>query len=368
MKMAIVGTGLVGMQAALYFHDLDCEVILIGAEGENSLGGEIARMVAIFPEMKSELPDCQVLAQSCEEKGLLLHGHVTLIRKCTTMIDGPLIGSDRMKDLFRLHYRNNNFESFIDVDVVIDARGPGRPIGLSLDGAQALGESSIHSPKLIYGIPTQKQWLEVENIFQALTDPVRILIAGSGQTGQFLFLKWFEILKKTERNLTLTVLSSEEKFFGNIKQREQIETAINWGHETYQKRYEKYRQDLKNWEELEDYMQAKVARPLPPRFQIEFIGNAQVQAIDAPLDRKDFFITYETARWDNKKLQDDGPFTVGADFVFVANKRFREPDRTVILHPEEPGFYCLRKGPTLKNSLLNVELIKEDLSRFFHRA
>lgn len=373
MKIAIVGTGLVGMQAALFFHKLECNVVLIGAEGERPLGGEIARLAALLPDLEFSREDAALtkdLGKSCEENGLLLRGHVTLIRKCTLSQDGPLVGNARMKDLFRLHYRSHNYESFIDVDVVIDARGPGRSIGLSLDGAAALGEREINSSKLIYGLPTVDQWKKIEQEFQTMTDPVRVLIVGSGQTSVCLFLKWVSMQKNTQRNITVTVLSSEEKFYAEVKKlaKDQIESAISWGHETYQQRYEKYRQDLKNWEELEEYMQVKISRPVPPRFQIEFIGNAQVQSIDAPQDRKDFFITYETARWENENLLNQGPFTIGADFVFVANKRFQEQGRIIILAPEEPGFYCLRKGPTLKDSLLNVELIKEDLSRFFHRA
>ncbi|HAZ12931.1 MAG: hypothetical protein A2X86_09085 [Bdellovibrionales bacterium GWA2_49_15] len=383
MKIAIVGTGLLGMQAALFFHAMDCHVILLGAENERPLGGELARLGAFCPELVSNDPDCQQtyaelahmcknLGQKCEELGLLIRGRVTLIRKCTLTLAGPLIGDARMRDLFRLHYRRSTYESFVDADVVIDARGPGRPCGLSLDGARALGESDIKSSKLIYGIPGPEQWQEIERDLPNMPDPIRVLICGSGETSACLFLRWVQVLKNSSKALSLVVLSDEQKFYGQLKQdeyfRPKLEAAINWGHENYQNAYAKYGQDLKAWEALEDYVQAKVPKPVPPRFQIEFIGEAHVQAIDAPVDRKDLFLTYDTVRWDHGELINKGPFTIGADLVFVATKRFPAQDCSVILLPDEPGHYHLRASPPLKNGLLNIELIKRDLSRFFHRA
>ncbi|MEK6624362.1 MAG: hypothetical protein AABY86_05315, partial [Bdellovibrionota bacterium] len=315
---------------------------------------------------------CKNLGQTCEDLGLLMRGHVTLIRKCTLRLTGPLMGDARMRDLFRLHYRRTTYESFVDVDVVIDARGLGRPCGLSLDGARALGEGDIKSSKLIYGIPTHGQWQDIEHNLLALPDPIRVLICGTGMTSACLFLKWVQILKNSPKVISVMVLSNEEKFYGQLKRDEyflpQLEIAINWGHTIYQNHYAKYLEDIKVWENLEDYLQAKASKPVPPRFQIEFIGEAQVQAIDAPVDRKDLFLTYDTVRWDKGELINKGPFTVAADLVIAANKRYPLQDCSVILLPDEPGFYRLRATPSLKDGLLNVELIKRDLSRFFHRA
>ena len=55
----------------------------------------------------------------------------------------------------------------------------GRPCGLSLDGARALGEGDIKSSKLIYGIPTHEQWQDIEHNLLALPEPIRILICGT---------------------------------------------------------------------------------------------------------------------------------------------------------------------------------------------
>ncbi|MBI2519790.1 MAG: hypothetical protein HYV97_05220 [Bdellovibrio sp.] len=400
MKIAIVGTGLLGMQAALFFHSLECHVVLLGAEEEHPLGGELARIGALHPDLLSNLsmqelmlPDenktysqskltyreiaelCKNLGRTCEELGLLVRSHVTLIRKCTLTHTGPLMGDARMRDLFRIHYRRTSYESFMDVDAVIDARGPGRACGLSLDGARALGESEIKSCKLLYGLPTPEQWQKIEHDLPTSPDPIRVVICGTGLTSACLFLKWAQVLKNSPKAISLTVLSGEEKFYGQLKQDENysyllhhLEAAINWGHETYQNHYTKYLQELKDWEKLEDYIQAKVNKPVPPRFQIEFIGDAHIQAIDAPVDRKDLFITYDRVRWDNGELINKGPFTIGADYVFSANRRCPYQDCSVILLPNEPGFYHLRATPSLINGLLNIELIKRDLLRFFHRA
>lgn len=183
-KIAILGAGPIGLEAALYarFLGYEVEVIERGNVAENvdrwrhvkmftpfSMNSTKLGREAIHAQTGNSLPDDDALLTGAEliESYLLPLSETDLlagnIRTQTTVVSvgkqtlskGEAIGqTDRAEEKFRIHVKDSaSVESFCDADIVIDSTGTfSNPRHMGPGGIPAIGESKFQS-EIEYGIP-----------------------------------------------------------------------------------------------------------------------------------------------------------------------------------------------------------------------
>jgi len=140
----------------------------------------------------------------------------------------------------------------------------------------------------------------------------------------------------------------------------------------FQQEIEVFTKKLRDWQELDDFVQVKIPRPSEPIPRLNFFSGHNVTAIDELIDRKRMFLTLEKPEFRNGKKHPENNNvelkTVGVDQILIGHAK---KDRSFVeVDPIEQGFFDLT--PTRLNlkecwekDLLKVEGIEDEIFKLF---
>jgi thioredoxin reductase len=409
MKVAIIGSGPLAIEIAIYMDSLNSTVTLFG---KNTPGGKIKQMLKYFPEHKMEsvlTPWGKKLLNETNEvsnlseywtnylypliqspviQRLFCQGEVIRVQK--RFLASDEFSSNRMQDDFRVVYLTypksliekqvqdtpetfekmdkkiieslkTPLENYQDFDVVIDASGVlDSPIYMGPGGNQAIHEGQF-SKHIYYGIEG------FEGISSLKGGEENILIVGSGMTSALFLLKLAPHI--FEHNKRVFIITQEQQPFEkllankNFAYKKELLDILQRSQNDYEKDRKKCLDKLQKWKSLEDYERVKMPRPKEPIEKIHLFKGTNVISIDRFADQKSFYITLERPSFRGEELLK----TISVDTIFVSTgyriqnqlfqnikanysdtKKFSQDKRG--FHPE-PGFYTL--GP-VKNERYGI--------------
>ncbi len=377
MKLAILGSGPLALEAALHFDKLGAHVTLF-SRGE--LGG-MARRVNSFASETSMEETWGELTSSVGREALSLNvdldeipsneeyfrsyfsplvalgsdsiiikpGNVERVHKRFLSLSEEVPGKSRLHDLFRVVFSadpkknilnqvesnpelfeklgedvlaslSESVESFEDFDLVIDSTGTFEftyPMGPS--NSYALNESRLSSTsKTFYGRECLSNYSEVTKSSK------HIAIVGSGHLSALLLCE-LDLWLDEDSSRVVSLVTTEDRPFENYLAGNRESTLGIMTTEVVSKYFSKlqtarrdYEKDLFEWRGLEPHIKAKKAAPKEPSCQLNIITASNVTSLDKLLDREGLFITCETSTF--RKSTDglgEQISTFSCDAIFV---------------------------------------------------
>lgn len=354
MKLAIIGSSPIALEAALRFHYHGANITLfagndspvgwpvreedyIGHLGKRTLietGGPLKKSKS-WKEWKANYQ--KPLLAFLRQHQVVKEYEVVSVTKRFLSQDEEVPGKTRFYDLFRVIYEmdpqdfihqqketnpelyerlseeftvslQSSIEMYEDFDVVIDLRWPTVTKSMAVSG-RALGEKRVDPKKVIYGLETLKR-LPEENDRE-------IALIGSGALAAEVLLRLENWLKDPRMNLFI-VSTDADPFAGNKK----VAHIIKAMEKDFQLEIDKFEKKLREWQEMEDYIRAKYPRPAEPIPRLNFFSGHNVTAVDELIDRKRLFLTLEHPDFrEGKKHPANNQLelkTIGVDRIFVA--------------------------------------------------
>ncbi len=368
MKVAILGHNPVGLEIALYFDQIGASVVWMGTNEDlqkydslyrsgydlSLLTGEqgMARLGAT-PELSSLddyknkyfSPLLSTLAQAQDVKVV----EVESVNKRFIRKEEEIEGRSRFLDLFRVRYSidpkdfvetqkeanpevyerltsemmsslQSRIEMYEDVDLVINAAERMIPRSLGTNGA-ALGENRIKTEKLLYG----EMALASLDGLKTNNDIREVVIVGSGEQAAVALIELHPWLLKTPSG-RIFVASAEADPFVGLKENSselysRVQLILEQQNEEYKIESDEFLAKLRDWQELEDYIKAKIPRPAEPVPRLVFFSGHSISAVDQLIDKKRLFLTLEKPDFRQGLKQPDNNGidlkTIGADQILV---------------------------------------------------
>jgi hypothetical protein len=255
-----------------------------------------------------------------------------------------------------------------DFDVVIDCRYPMVTKSVAMNG-RALGEKRIDPKKVVYG-------LECLNA-RADENDREIALVGSGALAAEVLVHLEGWLK--DPRMSLFIISTEADPFKNILEsanprlKSKLESVLLTMEKDFSLEIDKFEKKLREWQELDDFVQAKYPRPAEPIPRLNFFSGHNVSAVDELIDRKRLFMTLEHPdfregfRHPANNMLDLK--TVGVDRIFVAIDPVKK-NVTKNLRILERGFFDLTPVfPDVKDAwvrdLENLKGIENEIFTLF---
>jgi hypothetical protein len=308
-------------------------------------------------------------------------------------------GRSRFLDLFRIIYRVNpkefieeqkevnpetykklteefitsltsTIEMYQDYDLVLDFRSDLSRSSAAASG-KALGESRA-TDKVSYSMVALKKGQQMISS-PALRD---IAIIGSDSLAAEILLSLSTWLQDQRSNLFIVTTEDEpfKDFLLKATPRvaEKLLKIINLLEDEFQQEIEGFTKKLRDWQELDDFVQVKIPRPPEPIPRLNFFSGHNVTAIDELIDRKRMFLTLEKPEFRHGKKHPENNNvelkTLGVDHILIAHAK---KDRSFVeVDPNEQGFFDVT--PTrinLKDSwekdLLIIEGIEDEIFKLF---
>ena len=400
MKLAIIGSGPLAIFCAQYFHQIGAEVILFQ---KNSLGGNVRLLLEHFPEIEVSFNEQNISLESfwvdyltpaikfIESESLTRAGEVLRVHKRFLHKEETISNKSRLHDLFRVIYSVNPkeailrqleenpemfnrlgeqvmnslhmpVESFEDFDIVIEARGFGRVNqGMGPSNAMALNENNLKdSAALFYE----------KDIFTKLdlNGKSHLVLVGHVESAVLALLKCKEWLYSNPKNsLSWIIPSSINKKFSNDWLNVELEKLLSFSQNIFEKEKIEFEKKMHEWRDLEDYVKAKIPKPIEPEAKLKVYEGYDVTAVDRLLDRDGVFATIETPDFrEFVKIPNDLK-TLAADAILIACGVNQEDKLACGLNNNEPGYYQL-EAKNLIEGMAKIKLIEEKILAFFSRA
>ncbi|WP_127718116.1 hypothetical protein [Halobacteriovorax sp. HLS] len=386
MKIAVLGSGPLALEASLHFDQLGASVTIFA---NNDLGGMVSRVAKFAPETSFELAwsslttkcgrDSIGLLNGLEEipsvgeyfekylsslikKGspniVIKPGSVQRVHKRFLSIDEQVPGKSRLEDLFRVVFTtdpqtsilkqvesnpelfeklgkdvidslNESVESFDDFDIVIDATGSFKdPNPMGPSRSYALNESRINkSSDVYYGRECLKNYIEVTKKSK------HIVLVGTGALSA-LVLSELDLWLEEDKSRMVSLVTTELKPYKDLWESKRCETLALGTMEILKTYYSKlqndrtqYEKDLFAWRDLEPHVRAKTTEPKEPVSQLNIIPASNVTALDKLLDREGLFATVESHSFRNSgKKSEEYISTLACDAIFVCTGHSKSTD------------------------------------------
>lgn len=376
MKLAILGPSPIALEAALRFHYHGASLTLFWGEGEpvgweespDAHTGHLGKRTLIETGVAVKEAKNWEEWQEFYKKPILnfLRQHqmvkaheVVSVSKRFLSPDEEIPGKSRFYDLFRVIYEMNpqefiqeqrdtnpelyqklsqelvgslqtTLEMYEDFDVVIDCRYPAVTKSMATSG-RALGEKRIDPSKVIYGL-------------KALRTPPQesdrdIALIGSGKLASEVLLKLSDWLRDPRMNLF--VISSEpDPFAAEPKVKPLLEEMDR----EFSEEIGKFEMKLREWQELDDFVKAKVPKPAEPIPRLNFFSGHNASAVDELIDKKRLFLTLEHPDFREGKKHPANNLldlkTIGVDRVYVVHDPVKK-NITENLRVLERGYFDL---------------------------
>lgn len=312
-------------------------------------------------------------------------------------------GKSRLIDLFRLIYeinpedfileqRKNNpetyerltqefvdslqktVEMFEDFDIVIDLRYPSYESASLARTGRALGENRVSKDKVHKGLKA------IERVRHLNENTRELALLGSDYLSAEVLIS-LEGWLSDERN-RLFIISTEELPFekvlseGNSLIKNKLGEVLYKIEQRFEKDVNKFQSDLREWQELDDFIQAKKTKPTEPIPQVNYFSGHNLTAIDELIDRKRLFLTLEKPDFrEGKKHPENNGIelkTIGVDEVLSTHSE-KERNIETKLDSFEKGYFSLvphqvLERDALKKDLLQFKGIEDEILKFFSPA
>ena len=264
----------------------------------------------------------------------------------------------------------STIEMYQDYDLVLDARSDLAKGSASVSG-RALGEGRP-TEKVLYAMDALKAAQNME----PTSDLRELALIGSDSLSAEILLA-LENWMKDQRSRMFIVTTEEEPYshftaMAAPASRGKLEELFKAIEAEFEKEIDTFTQKLREWQELDDFVQAKIPKPVEPIPRLNFFSGHNVTAIDELIDRKRMFLTLEKPEFRDGKKHPENNYlelkTVGVDKILVANAK--RNDSIVQVDHEEPGFFSLL--PTRPNvdcgwekDLNRLEGIEDEIFKLF---
>jgi hypothetical protein len=399
MKLAIIGSGPLAIFCAQHFDQIGAEVVLFQ---RSPLGGNLRFLLEHFPQMKidvesrsrelngvweeSLIPAIKLL----EQKGLTKAGEVLRVHKRFLHKNEVIHDKSRLHDLFRVIFSVNPkeailrqleenpemfkqlgeqvinslhmpVESFEDFDIVIEARGFGKfPLPMGASESLALNENNLsgHS-SLVYE----------KDIFTKLdlSGKTHIVLVGSSETAILALLKLKEWLySNPQHSLSWVTSERAEKHYSNEWLSNELKAFLELSNTQFEKDKKIFETKIREWRDLEDYVKAKIPKPLEAEAKIKIFQGYDVTSVDRLLDREGLFATIESPDFREHAPINDLK-TLAADAILVGCGVSDNVDFARGLAVNEPGYFKL-EAANFKDGWAQIKEIETQIMSFFTRV
>lgn len=377
MKIAVLGSGPLALEAALHFDQLGAGVTIFA---NNELGGMIRRVNEFAPETSLETPwssltsligrESASLDASLDEvpsvgdyftkyllplidKGssniIIKPGKVERVHKRFLSIDEEVPGKSRLQDLFRVVFStdpetnilkqvesnpelfeklgqdvlkslNESVESFDDFDLVIDSTGissSANPMGPGR--SLALNESRLSNSSIVsYGRECFKNYKEIT------TNSKHIVLVGTGSLSALLLCE-LDLWLEEDKERMVTLVTTETQPFKTLWELKSCESLSLLTLDVLKRYYSNLQEDrllyeksLFEWRDLEAHIKAKMPEPKVPVSQLNIVPASNVTALDRLLDQNGLFVTLESNSFrSNSDKSEEFINTLSCDSLFV---------------------------------------------------
>jgi hypothetical protein len=420
MKLALIGSSPISLEAALRFHAHEAAVVWYNAEEEVDM---------FFSSTDLGWDDCtsEIGWKYLEHAGALpferlpfswqkwkTHYYLPLfeflkthqevkpykVLSVTKRFLGPeeeIEALSRFHDLFRVIYQLNpeefigqqkevnpetyerlseeliqslqsSLEMYEDFDLVLDLRHPTESTSIAASG-RALSEGRISRDHVYAGLDALK-YIPTAEIRE-------LILVGSSDLAVEILIKLESWL--ADPRMRLFVVSSEEAPFNHFLEKarteikNKLQATLDKMEENFQNEVNVFHQKLREWQQLDDFVQVKIPRPAEPIPRLVFFSGHNVTAIDQLIDRPRLFVTLEKPDWRKGIRQPENNDldlkTIGVDKVLVATG-LRKRAINEFLRPDEVGFFALNPTrPAFKNGwkedLNALKGIEKDIFKLF---
>lgn len=267
----------------------------------------------------------------------------------------------------------HKIEMYNNFDLVLDLRSTLDKASLSIAG-RAVGESR-YTDKVSYGI----QALSEAHKISATPDCRELCLVGSGELAAEILIHLTDWLKDQRSRLFL--VSHEEapleRFLkeGNSESVKKLSDLFAHLDKEFEGEVNDFTKKLREWQELDDFVQVKIPKPVEPIPRLNFFSGHNVIAVDELIDKKRVFLTLEKPEFREGKIHPDNNFldlkTIGIDHVLVGHEKKNES--FIMLDSVEPGFFSFAPGLPNKqnaweNDLQKLEGIEDEIFKLFTPA
>lgn len=235
-----------------------------------------------------------------------------------------------------------NLEMYEDFDLVLDLRRSTDPRSLSVTG-RALGEGRVSHEQLKYGF---EALTEARDIAHDVQDRRELALVGSGNLAAEILCTLGDWLKDLRSRIF--IVSHEawpfQKFMeeGEEASVKKLKDLFDYMENEFQAEITDFHNKLREWQELDDFVQAKKPRPAEPIPRLVFFSGHNATAVDQLIDKRRLFLTLEKPDFrEGFRQPENNPLelkTIGADRILVANL-LHKPKMEVALNNNEVGFY-----------------------------
>ena len=419
MKLAIIGSGALALEAGVHFHNLGAQVKIF--KSSNKWGGsltslsadsgielEINKLATIagrnFVNANRDflcLEDYQnylyELGTKLEELGLVKNGHALRIHKRFLNPRQLPQGRSRLADLFRLVYRidarkdieqqksenkeifeklgedvvnslQDSIEAFEDFDLVINATGTlTNTLPAGAGASFALNEQVVSKESgFFYGKDIQRGLKSIDGKIRTLTfigdGPYNL--KALGQLKEKFSESNFKIQIITQSTIPFDTISTE--VYGKWLADFQALLALDT--EEFKNDVEVFENKIIQWKSLDDYIRVKTPRPTEPINRIHVYNGAVVSSVDKLLDQEGLFLTIEGSELLGGQ---EALKTLTSQLILVDNGHRSNSVLDEALDQDEPGYfnfktesqYCL-----MESDFSQLNEIEGSIMKYFSKA
>ena len=269
-----------------------------------------------------------------------------------------------------------NLEMYEDFDLVLDLRRSTQVQSLSVTG-RALGESRVSKEQLKYGFEALDLAFEIHKDAQDMRE---LALIGSEPLAVQIVLTLGEWLK--DQRSRLFIVSEEawpfQKFLesGEPDSVKRLNEIFDFMNAEFQEDVNEFHRKLREWQDLDDFVQAKIQKPVEPIPRLVFFSGHNATAVDQLIDKRRLFLTLEKPDFrEGLRQPENNPLelkTIGADRILVANKMMK-PKMDVHLALNEVGYFdCELNLPNIsgawKQDLERLKGIEYEIFKLFSPA
>lgn len=263
-----------------------------------------------------------------------------------------------------------NIEMYEDFDLVLDLRRSTRSCSLSVTG-RALGESRVSKDQLLYAWDALR---EARKIAQDTGEVREVALVGSTALAAQITLSLKDWLK--DARMRLFVITTEANPFSdllnsaNAKLSLELQEFFAYMEGEFEKEVNEFHRKLREWQELDDFVQVKVPKPVEPIPRLVFFSGHNATAVDQLIDKRRVFLTLEKPDFREGRKQPENNAldlkTIGVDRIFVATG-LKKPNLESYLSPNEKGHFSVELSSWEKD-LLVIKGIEDEIFKLFSPA
>lgn len=235
-----------------------------------------------------------------------------------------------------------NLEMCEDFDLVLDLRRKTEVSSLSVTG-RALGEGRVSKEQLFYSFDALD---EARKIHQDPQDLRELALIGSEGLAAEIVITLSDWLK--DQRSRLFIVSDESWPFAYFAEKgeessvKSLKSIFDYMEQEFEADISTFHKKLREWQELDDFVQAKMPRPVEPIPRLVFFSGHNATAVDQLIDKRRLFLTLEKPDFRQGHRQPENNHldlkTIGVDRILVANK-LQRPKMEVVLDSQEKGFF-----------------------------